>query len=71
MFACLNITILVPRGLFELGFSTYLEGSKVNHVIDVRVLAEDLVKCSLVVDIHLVKLRSLATDELDPVDDLL
>lgn len=42
-----------------------------NHIIDVRMLAEDFRKASLVGDVDLVELRSLSRDELDPVDAFL
>jgi hypothetical protein len=51
-------------------YESYLEGSKVDHIVDVWVLAEDLVQSSLIGDVDLVECRSLAADELDAVDDL-
>ena len=41
-----------------------------DHIVDVWVLAEDLVQSSLIGDVDLVECRSLAADELDAVDDL-
>jgi hypothetical protein len=49
----------------------YLQGSKVDHVIDVWVLLEDLVQRSLICDIDLVEGGPLAADELDAVYDFL
>lgn len=42
-----------------------------NHIIDIRVLAEDFRKASLVGDVDLVEVRSFSRDELDPVDAFL
>lgn len=40
-----------------------------DDIVNVRVLLEDLVEGSLVLDVELVELGSLAADELDAVDD--
>lgn len=42
-----------------------------DNVVDIRVLAEDLVQGLLIVDVNIVKLRLLAADELDAVDNFL
>ena len=39
-----------------------------NHIIDIRMLGKHLRKAGFVGDVDLVELRSLARDELDPVD---
>ena len=49
----------------------YLECSKMNHIVNVGVLAEDLVQRCLVVDVNVVELRALAADELNAVDNFL
>lgn len=49
----------------------YLESSKVDHAVNVGVLAEDLVQGSLVGDVDIVELGALAADELDAIDDFL
>jgi hypothetical protein len=49
----------------------YLQGSKVDHIVDVWVLLEDFVQRSLICDIDLVEGRPLAADELDAVYDFL
>ena len=49
----------------------YLERGEVDHIVNVRVLAEDLVQCCLIVDIDIVELRALAADELNAVDNFL
>jgi hypothetical protein len=47
----------------------YLESSKVNDIVNVWVLFEDLVERSFVGDVGLVEGWSLAADELDAIDD--
>lgn len=42
-----------------------------NHIVNVGVLAEDLVQRCLVVDVNVVELRALAADELNAVDNFL
>jgi hypothetical protein len=48
----------------------YLEGSKVDDIVNVWVLREDLVERGLVCDVAFVEGWSLAADELDAIDDL-
>lgn len=45
----------------------YLECSKVNHVVNIRVVAKDLVQSLFIVDVDLVEHGALAADELYPV----
>lgn len=40
-----------------------------DHIVDVRVVLEHLVECSLVGDIDFVVCRALAGDDLDAVED--
>ena len=49
----------------------YLECGEVDYIVDVRMLAEDLVQCCLVVDIDIVEHRALAANELNAVDNFL
>lgn len=49
----------------------YLECGEVDHIVNVRMLAEDLVQCCLVVDIDIVEHRALAANELNAVDNFL
>jgi hypothetical protein len=49
----------------------YLQSGKVNHIVDIWVLLEDLVERGLVCHVALVEGRSLAADELDAVYDFL
>ena len=49
----------------------YLQCSKVDDIVNVRMLVEDSIQLLLVGDIAGVVLRSLARDELNAVDDLL
>lgn len=51
--------------------NTHLEGSKMNHAIDVRMCLEELVKSSFIGHIKLEKLGLLATDELNAIQHLL
>ena len=41
-----------------------------NHAVDVGMFAENLVQGLFIVDINFVKLRPLAANEFDAVDDL-
>jgi hypothetical protein len=50
---------------------SHLESSKVDDIVNVWVLGEDLVESSFVCDVAFVKGRPLAADELDAIDDLL
>lgn len=47
----------------------HLECSKVDNIVYIRILLEDLVERGLVCDVGLVEGRPLATDELDAVED--
>lgn len=47
---------------------TCLEGSKVNHAVNLGVLLEDLVESILVGDVDLVEVGALAAEELNAVD---
>ena len=49
-------------------FKAYLQSSKVNYTVNVRMRLEDLVEVLLLPDVNIIELRSLATDELDPID---
>ena len=49
---------------------SHLEGSKVNHAVNVGILLKDAVERSLVGDVKLDELGPLAADQLDAVDDL-
>lgn len=51
--------------------STHLQRSKVDDIVDIRVLLEHLIQLLLVGDIQRVVLGPLAADELDAVEDLL
>lgn len=42
-----------------------------DYIVNVRVVVEDLVECSLIADVGLVELGSLAADELNAIDDFL
>jgi hypothetical protein len=48
----------------------YLQGGKVDDIVNVRVLGKDLVQRGLVGDVALVEGGPLAADELDAVDHL-
>jgi hypothetical protein len=52
-------------------YSTHLQRSKVDHIVDIRVLLEHLVQLLLIGDVQFVVLGPLAADELDTVQDLL
>lgn len=52
-------------------WKAHLESGKVDDIVDVGVLGEDLVQGGLVGDVDLVEERTLARDQLDAVDDLL
>lgn len=51
--------------------AVYLQSSEVDDIVNVGVLAKDLVQSGLIADINVVELRSLAADELNAVDDFL
>jgi hypothetical protein len=48
----------------------YLEGSKVDDIVNVWVLCKNLVEGGFVCDVAFVEGGSLAADELDAIDDL-
>jgi len=51
--------------------STNLQRSKVNNIVDIRVLLKHLIQLLLIGDVQRVVLGPLAADELDAVEDLL
>lgn len=51
--------------------STHLQRSKVDDIVDVRVLLEHLIQLLLIGDVQRIVLGPLAADELDAVEDLL
>ena len=51
--------------------STHLQRSKVDDIVNIRVLLEHLIQLLLIGDVQRVVLGPLAADELDAVEDLL
>lgn len=50
-------------------FNAYLQSSKMNHTVNIRMRRKRLVERRFVGDIELYELGSLATYQLDPIDD--
>lgn len=47
---------------------THLEGCEVNHTVDIWVSGKDPVKASLICDVDLVEIWSLAAEQFDAVE---
>lgn len=54
----------------HLSLKAYLQSSKMNHAVDIRVCLEDLVEVLLFSDVNMKKVGSLAADELNAIDCL-
>ncbi len=58
------------RALLEEVLNAYLQSSKVDHAVNIRMRLEDLVEVLLLPDVDIVELRSLARDKLNSIDCL-